>query len=360
MEDSLEMAILSHIVYLFRLEPEDNVCPMINARNYTIASSSTTQMEDLSTSFQLQAEDLHCHWYKHDLLQGTQVMMVSSHSMNYLAVVFAGTNDLTTALTDMDVWTTPFGSPNNFTLPDERIAVHTGFNNAIFSNNIFFELDRRIEHFLSNYSTRQDVKLFTTGHSLGAADAILLAAGLTYKYPLHHHSYVPKFLRKKRPRIQSITFGCPRIGNEFWKDFVNNSPLVSHMDVWRLVLGWDLVPRLPELMVHVGHTIQLNSHGWTTNATVDAYYRHLGDTELGYAGVPYGWSSTPFLWVPGALWSHHITKYIEFILNWKEFGKEWVTEFATTSDEPDDDDHPPNVDDDFWVNPPDDPPVEYR
>jgi hypothetical protein len=131
--------------------------------------------------------------------------------------------------------------------------------------------------------------------------------------------------------------------------------------VWRIVLGWDLVPRLPELFLHVGHTIQVYRNDGcgsnaTTNATAKVYYEHYGDTALGLAGVPFSWSAEPYIWVPGALSSHHVIKYWSVLNDWADSSHRatWVTDFVHQDDTPPDDDRPPNVDDDIYVNPPDD------
>lgn len=165
------------------------------------------------------------------------------------------------------------------------------------------------------------------------------------------------------PSLTSINFGCPRTGNAAWEDFVHNNEKYlpsKRLGIWRFVLGWDLVPRLPELFHHVGHTIQLfyNSDNITAqNATADAYYHHYGNQTLDYAGVPFGWYNKPYLWVPGALGSHHIYKYWEFLYQWQqERPNDWIDSFVpqTSPDGNNDHDDGPNyVDDDFWTNPPD-------
>ena len=41
-----------------------------------------------------------------------------------------------------------------------------------------------------------------------------------------------------------------------------------------------------------------------------AYYQHNGNVTLGFAGVPMGWAAFPFVWVPGAVMSHHMKLYL--------------------------------------------------
>jgi len=354
LKDAFEMATLSWLVYKFRHELDDSqVCKQINSGNYT-------SLDDEEIPKNPSRDDLNCYWYHHDREQGTQVMIISSTSHNFLAIVFAGTDDLRTSLTDADILMKPYGDGQNITIPDSRVRIHAGFDNAVFNRGLFQEIVRRFEFLrLTRYP---HARLFTSGHSLGAADSILTAVGLTLRY---QNTTTARALRgKKPPLVTSINFGCPRIGNSYWRDFVHMNPIVKRMAIWRLVLGWDLVPRLPEFMEHVGHTIQLYRNdgleSGDTNATALAYYQHYGDPDLGLAGVPFGWSAKPFIWVPGSLLSHHIGRYWEVLNEWMESSAThrsmWVKDFVPVDDNPDDDGTTPyvNVDDDFWVNPPDD------
>ena len=356
LDDTLEMASLSLLVYAFRNEPDDDhVCELINAHNYTYGEGYVPGTLAL-------ADDIQCHWYQHDReVQGTQVLIVSSVQRNYIAVVFAGTDDLRSSLTDANIMMKPFGDGVNFTVPDPRVKIHAGFDNAVFNDNLFQNILDRINHLrLDQLSAR----LFTTGHSLGASDSFLTAVGLTlyYQQQADENENVGKH---HVPIVTSLNFGCPRIGNSYWRDFVHFNPALNrHMGIWRFVLGWDLVPRLPEFMDHAGHTVQLyrnndSSQAGEQNSTADVYYQHDGDVDLGLAGVPFGWASKPFIWVPGSLWSHHITRYWELLHEWKnsslEHQETWLQDFVRVDpDSPDDDGVLPNVDDDFWVDPPDD------
>ena len=92
LDDTVEMAALSLVVYAFRDELDDSrVCEMVRLKNYTDVPEEI-----------LQHTDIECHFYYHSRVQGTQVMIVSSKSKRYNAVVFAGTDDTRTALTDAD------------------------------------------------------------------------------------------------------------------------------------------------------------------------------------------------------------------------------------------------------------------
>jgi hypothetical protein len=138
---------------------------------------------------------------------------------------------------------------------------------------------------------------------------------------------------------------------EAWRDYFNaTSPLKDRLGVWRVVQGWDLVPRLPVVFSHVGHTIQIwneNHHKYDKSSPnqIEAYYQHYGSSDLKYAGVPTGWSSKPYLFVPGALAAHSMGKYVEHLQDFLH-EKLWVSKFEVVE--------PQALDDDIWDNPPDD------
>jgi hypothetical protein len=114
--------------------------------------------------------------------------------------------------------------------------------------------------------------------------------------------------------------------------------------------GWDLVARLPELFYPVGHTIQLWSedhqkYDKESSNLVEAYYQHYGEPKLGYAGVPPGWASEPYAWLPGALTHHFIHRYLENLEHLAEVNI-WVDTFKALQ--------PIGYDDDIYDEPPDD------
>ena len=377
-EDTFEMATLSSTIYAFHKEDYGNdmdsasqaVCTHINTHNVTTRPVPP---------------GVYCHWYYHDWTGGAQVLIVTSEAKQYIAVVFAGTDDLRTSLVDVDLFTTTFGTNSdnnsnpfqypvyNVSLSHPKVKVHAGFNYAVFDRNLFGGILMRVEAIRKDHP---DYRILTTGHSLGAANSVLMAVGMTQYYEqvrqqqYHIHRQFWNKLwpwRKKHlvpPHMNSISFGCPQIGNAAWRDYLHNDPVLNtRLTVWRHVLGRDLVPRLPQLFYHQGHTVQwLQSSNETA---VKVYYHHYGNTTLQLAGVPFGWSAKPYIWVPGALFSHMITSYYEFLVDWRHrYGNDddddssatpWVNDFVPAREEPDDnDDYPPHVDDDQYVDPPDD------
>ena len=507
LNETLDMAALSLLVYQFETEPNDTaVCESINNKHEQPMKYSTLLL--YPKDFTLPS-DLQCHWYYHDRLYlGIQLMIVSSQSPRpYLAVVFAGTDNYQTTLLDANIWKKPFGDTKHhkWTLPppqqtsNKRIKVHAGFDNAVFQHDVFDQILSRIQTIQQQHTIQQQLasidpkqqlssppaitplKLYTTGHSLGAAAALLTAVGLANYYNESSSStstnnnnignYHNTTLRNDLSRtitttptvITCLNFGCPCVGNRNWRNYLHSagSDTVNknknNLNLWRFVLGWDLVPRLPDFFYHVGHTVQLsgkckttttikttrrrqedpnqnnqqnsnnknnkNNHNNNMDDSTDdfydhvetkyvkyhnqsihnnnknnknnnnpldrhhpncelfhgkamAYYHHYGNKMLNYASVPYGWNERPYLWIPGALESHNINLYWQFLYDFSKQQQDdnddnnddnisppkWISDFVpwtkknnkkknesnnNSSNNADDDyDPPPNVDDD--------------
>ena len=158
-------------------------------------------------------------------------------------------------------------------------------------------------------------ELYTTGHSLGAANSVLLGLALHMLYPTDN--------------VRSINYGCPKIGNIHWSYYVNslqpdqptnlNKPQGGTYEVFRFVNKIDLVPRLPELGVamnpilsHTGHTLQMSVGG-----SIHAYYDHYGNEDDGYLGVPFGWEAASYALMPLAIASHPCSHYVEYLNDYK-------------------------------------------
>eukprot|EP00526_Cylindrotheca_closterium_P018577 CAMPEP_0113628590 /NCGR_PEP_ID=MMETSP0017_2-20120614/14815_1 /TAXON_ID=2856 /ORGANISM="Cylindrotheca closterium" /LENGTH=360 /DNA_ID=CAMNT_0000538903 /DNA_START=39 /DNA_END=1121 /DNA_ORIENTATION=- /assembly_acc=CAM_ASM_000147 len=296
LEETLWMAKLSKSAYQFRHEDE-NYCQVYKP-----------------------ADGTKCEWYDHNKELGTQVLIVSNTVRRYIAVAFAGTDDIRTSLEDAHVTQKPFGNNSTISLP-EGIRVHSGFDNAVFLQGMWEQISSRIKRLATEHPS---FRIYSTGHSLGGANSLLTSAALS----LQGH------------KVTSISFGCPQTGNKLWSEFFNNSsPTKDKLAIWRVVLGWDLVPRLPDFFFHAGHTIQLWKN--STNVTsVESYFEHYGDEALHFAGAPAGWSAKPHFIGPDALTSHFMTKYLEHMEELSSSGT-WVHEFkrsTTPIDHNDDDD----------------------
>lgn len=295
LNDAVSMARLSKLVYKFKHD-----------RNFTCA--------DFASASGNITKDILCEWYIHDYSLGTQVLLVSNKEEKYIAVIFAGIDDIRTSLEDTNILTKEFGNNSTVSLSniDQRykmVTVHGGFNNAVFTDGIWDQVYARVQNLLRQHPS---YSLWTTGHSLGAANAILAATAFA--------------LLNRNRRVLSINFGCPQIGNHHWRDFFNStSPLTNNLSIWRVVLAWDLVPRLPSyFFYHSGHTIQINAK---TN-DLEVYYEHYGEDQHGYAGVSIYWYSKSYAWLPFALNDHHMYKCLDHLERIEP--KLWVQNFYET------------------------------
>ena len=327
-EETIELARFSSLVYGFRPKgaqdcssfppiykeyktAEREMYGFEETNDHEVTTPSDLDSNDSPNSIDDDKFTYKCLMYERDN-QDTQVLIVSrtlknsadvsssssstdikSEDQNYLAVVFAGTDDFRNALTDSNILSQNFGpevyhdddqiDPNrqyNFPSIEENIIVHRGFNNAVFKHGLFDRIYDVVVEYQQNMlsiqnsdpssNTTTPFKIFTTGHSLGASDSILTAVALKLQTP---------FLNQD---IHSINFGCPKTGSHKWKKFVNG---IDGLGIWRVVNGKDLVPRMPGIRFHhVGHTVQLESKD------VKGYWLHNGDKKLGYKGVPFGWN----------------------------------------------------------------------
>lgn len=311
----LEMVTLSQAVYHLRNKVTSCRDNEIIQNNNSISPNhrNSTDGDDNNIFHRLLPVGTKCMYYSHDYSLGTQVLVVRSNLYNYVAVAYAGTDDWRTALIDGDILMSDFGPriienhyENNIknnsgtwdnntndvrsifkNVPD-GIRVHRGFNEAVFNANDFPKLLKciasarlggeccnnvegsscaREEDASLNPNRSAPYYLLTTGHSLGAADSVLLGAALHLAYPSEN--------------VRSINFGGPKIGNIAWSFWMNSlqpdeknwgphstssaaaAAASGSYEIFRFVNKIDLVPRLPELppLTHAGHTLQMSVGG---------------------------------------------------------------------------------------------------
>lgn len=364
----LDMAKLSYAVY--HLRKKVSSCDSLL---YNDTTTNGTQQELPSDIFKrLLPNETSCLYYNHDYSLGRQVLIVRNTKRKYVAVAYAGTDDWRTALSDGEILTEIFGprpADNNvnirgshgrnissiFDSVPSKVRVHSGFNNDVFANAGFSTVHKCVSSGMQggncdgkethyNIHTTQPYRLYTTGHSLGAASSVILGAALHLMYPSE--------------TIQSVNFGSPKIGNFEWSAWIDtlqpnydsSGPVqesgtdASHrgtFEMFRFVNKIDLVPRLPDPVYfqHAGHTLQMSPGG-----DVKAYYDHIGDGDLGYAGVPYGWGAAPYVFLPGAIASHMCTHYLDYLHDYRPNSTSYVVKFEAVDNSTRSDDE---------INPPD-------
>lgn len=167
----------------------------------------------------------------------------------YLA--FAGTNDIKDILIDLDFWqkTIPYNNT------ETKIRIHKGFYKAYLSVRI------RMLSYLIEHKIKQ---IYITGHSYGAALALLAAVDIQYN--------LPNILIDR-----VVTFGCPRIGNKaFVESFQRRVP-----NTYRVENGNDLVTKIPPTIMgyrHNGIVVHIGKpRRWWAISLVDHFARNYKD-----------------------------------------------------------------------------------
>jgi predicted lipase len=169
------------------------------------------------------------------VIQGTkaksQVFVGSSNTTSAtgnVVISFRGSDNLENWIKDLDF-------PKKTAYPKcTDCEIHGGFLDAW--TEVQDEVLQAVETLLN---VMPDAKVFVTGHSMGAAMAVLCAAELGAS----SHS-----LGKK---IEAVyTFGQPRVGNQAFHDFYATGEHVS----WRVTHYRDIVPHLPLEVMGFHHT----------------------------------------------------------------------------------------------------------
>lgn len=132
-----------------------------------------------------------------------------------------------------------------------KIKVHTGFLNAYKMRGVRDEILKSIT------CDTHYVKI--SGHSLGAALAVLCAVDIQYNYPDRD--------------IETILFGCPRVGNRAfmlsYNKRVNNTVRVEN--------GNDIVTKLPFVFMgyrHVGAKLHIGPARFPLRLSACDHYPH--------------------------------------------------------------------------------------
>lgn len=152
---------------------------------------------------------------------------------NTFFLSFAGTNEIKDILIDLDFWQKTIPYDNTQT----KIRIHKGFYKSYLSVRI------KILSFLIQNKVK---KICITGHSYGAALALLAAVDIQYNLPNVKIEHV-------------VTFGCPRIGNQAFVDSFNKRV----PNTYRIENGNDLVTKIPPVFMGYQHVGQMHHIGRT-------------------------------------------------------------------------------------------------
>jgi|LauGreDrversion4_2_1035121.scaffolds.fasta_scaffold09051_8 hypothetical protein len=151
------------------------------------------QFQNICTKYNIKINNIICVKHTHTAFGGSHIVAATAaniiQSRDFCIVVFKGTDNVFDMVADINFFpkSTPVG------------VVHRGFYN------IFEKIYPDLKKHLDNITK----KIFLTGHSLGAALAVLCSAHFRHKNPL------------------LITFGSPRVGAKSFIDYVSKD--VEHI-----------------------------------------------------------------------------------------------------------------------------------
>ncbi|KAG2390358.1 hypothetical protein LR48_Vigan07g270400 [Vigna angularis] len=205
---------------------------------------------------------LHSFWNDYQEQWSTQAIILQDKKWEpkLIVVAFRGTEPF-----DADQWRTDVDI-SWYHLPNVG-RIHGGFMKALgLQKNSGWprEIDQTTHHSYAYYSIREklrtmleantDAKFIVTGHSLGAALAILFAALLT----IHEEAWL-------LDKLEGVyTFGQPRVGDYEFGEFMKDKLREYDVRYMRYVYSNDLVPRIPYddknlFFKHFGPCLYFNS-----------------------------------------------------------------------------------------------------
>lgn len=159
-------------------------------------------LQNIYTVYNIEIDDILC-------IKNTQTAVNIIKSRHFCVVVFKGTDGIFDLMTDI----------NFFPKRTQVGVVHNGFYNA-FS---------KIYPALKEHLDRIEYKIFLTGHSLGAALAVLCSAFFKHRSPI------------------LVTFGSPRVGAKSFIDYISKD--VVHI---RWENANDIICHSPIIFRHFG------------------------------------------------------------------------------------------------------------
>mmetsp|Transcript_25603 Transcript_25603/g.33508 ORF Transcript_25603/g.33508 Transcript_25603/m.33508 type:complete len:332 (+) Transcript_25603:124-1119(+) len=169
-------------------------------------------------------------------------MIAFEPSLNKIIVAFRGTDPLSLVdwLDDFEARSVPYDLCEN-------CFVHHGFYKAY--REIYDDIDKNLNQYHKMYP---DAPLAATGHSLGAALAVLFAINISVKSPSGLGDN----------RLILYTFGQPRIGNAEFADFIS-STLTNRC--FRITHSKDPVPHVPFQLMQTNERADFHLLESTTN-----------------------------------------------------------------------------------------------
>ncbi len=183
----------------------------------------------------------------------TDVQCFLRLSKGTLTIVFRGSDSRKDWNTNFKFWKSviPYKNYNS------KIRVHAGFIGAYKSLNVRGKIHK--------FVTDDVKKICVTGHSYGAALAILCAIDLEYNFP--------------KKDYEVIVFGCPRVGNKAFQESYN----LRIFKTLRVETKGDVISKIPFAFLgyrHVGAVLKLRKNitkSLFRKHTLQEYYSKIWD-----------------------------------------------------------------------------------
>ena len=99
---------------------------------------------------------------------GLEAMVVTSNGgpINYVAIVYRGSNEFEDWVTNFTIGLTPFGYGY-----DRAIRVHKGFKTACHGENVSTVIEEKVMDLMANTSLQLSEVIYVSGHSLGGKNS---------------------------------------------------------------------------------------------------------------------------------------------------------------------------------------------
>jgi hypothetical protein len=192
----------------------------------------------------------------HNETTGGQGFVGYLPSSNVVVVAFRGSDDTQNWIFDFDTFFTDYPNADCTVFNGgAQCKVHQGFHDVY--GTVKDVVLAQTATLMVKYGSSSP-GILVTGHSLGAAVAILAAADITLAY------------KNVTSKIAVYTYGEPRVGNPAWAKWMAEAVLVGGKQ-YRVTHEADPVPRVPPLefgFLHVPHEVWYNNDLAGDNFTV--------------------------------------------------------------------------------------------
>lgn len=214
--------------------------------------------EDLLQESGFYVQDVFKRW-DHDSEQFSGALLFNQQE-NTLLVVFAGTASKADGYYDF-AFTRHVPETTLNVVPDENYNVHQGFAKAVIDG--FGNFKASFDSIVDEALLRGDVKVITTGHSLGGAMSLIAADWI--KREVAHEDLTSACIgRPNAVKVQNISFGAPRAFAKATAEQVETR--LGKGNILRFWNSIDLVPAIVSGKItgskHIGLNFKIDDSFW--------------------------------------------------------------------------------------------------